>query len=106
MSRTPRPMHEKAYRKELTHYGLFLLVCIVLYSLISLHFQNRYIVLSQDKKTEELRSRELYGLLLHSELKINSLLSMERISALADSMGLSFREPFYKVYQASERGGE
>lgn len=86
-------------------YGGVLFVGFIAYMVVCIYIQGNYMSLSQEKDELELRYRELYGLLLNAELKINKLSSIERMSLVADSLGLSYREPFLKVYLTNETGG-
>lgn len=75
--------------------GLLLLGCV--YLMAGFTLQNKYWELLKEKRDAEQLSEKLRSEILLADLELNKLTSLERIRPLADSLGLSFREPAQKV---------
>lgn len=91
-------LHLKSFVKSTLGKSLLgLLVLGCAYLMAGFTLQNKYWELLREKREAERLSEKLRSEILLADLELSKLTSLERIRGLADSLGLSFREPAQKV---------
>ncbi len=83
----------------MVYIAVAIVLGLVAYSILSQKMLNQFSALSKEKRYQEYVADSLQNNILKAELAWNKISSFENIVDKADSLGLSFHEPVFKVYK-------